>query len=233
MNKPVLLISGLSVLSAAVLCLQYEKGSLSFFHPEKKPMPGQKRIACVGDSITYGYGIPHWSRNHYPCILGKLLGDGYCVNNYGFSGRTVSPCGDLPYVGERLFRRSLEFQPDIVFLMLGTNDSKPYNWKGQGPFLQAYREIVRSYRETPSHPTVYILSPLPAFGAPVKFDINAITIAEDICPALKGLAGESDLTYIDLFRTFQGRPDLFPDGVHPNAAGARLIAETLFQQLHT
>ncbi len=42
---------------------------------------GQIRIACVGDSTTYGHGITGWPKNTYPAILQNLLGEGYHVNN--------------------------------------------------------------------------------------------------------------------------------------------------------
>lgn len=50
---------------------------------------GQIRIACVGDSTTYGHGISNWPKNNYPAILQNLLGEGYHVNNYGVSSHAV------------------------------------------------------------------------------------------------------------------------------------------------
>ena len=39
------------------------------------------KVACVGDSVTYGYGISNWPKNNYPFILESFLGDEYTVNN--------------------------------------------------------------------------------------------------------------------------------------------------------
>lgn len=221
----------IALLSAAALCYCAETGRLAFLHGLKKPKRGQVRVACVGDSITFGYGVKGWPQNNYPAVLGTLLGDGYCVNNYGCSGRTVQPDGDQPYTAERIYRKSLAYQPDLVLLMLGTNDSKPYNWKGRDRYMAAIRGLVRAYRELPSHPAVWLLTPPPAFGSPVKFDVDPHVITGEICPALQGLAEEEGLPLIDLHDAFREKPDLFHDGVHPDAAGARRIAETAFQQL--
>ena len=35
------------------------------------------KIACVGNSITYGAGIKNQLRDAYPFVLGRMLGDGY------------------------------------------------------------------------------------------------------------------------------------------------------------
>ena len=44
------------------------------------------KVACVGDSVTYGHGISNWPKNNHPFILGSILGDEYTVNNYGKAG---------------------------------------------------------------------------------------------------------------------------------------------------
>src|SRR5579885_3646478 len=62
------------------------------------------RVACVGDSITYGAGIKDREHNSYPAQLQKLLGDGYEVRNFGVNGRTLLSKGDLPYVKERTYQ---------------------------------------------------------------------------------------------------------------------------------
>lgn len=231
-TKGFLIVSGaLCLASAWTLFHVSENGTLPFFHQLNKAKEGQIRIACVGDSITYGYGVKGWPKNSYPAVLGTLLGDGYCVNNYGCSGRTAQPDGDFPYIAERIYQKSLTFRPDLVLLMLGTNDSKPYNWKGRGHFMAAIRGLVRTYRELPSHPAVWLLTLPPAFGSPVKFDVDPHVITAEICPALKALAEEENLPLIDLHTAFSGHLELFHDGVHPNVTGARLIAETVFQHL--
>lgn len=64
-----------------------------------KHKEGQIKVACIGDSITYG--SYHLTKRNYPAVLSKMLGDGYCVNNFGFSGRTAMKDGDMPYVKDK------------------------------------------------------------------------------------------------------------------------------------
>ncbi|MBR0353995.1 MAG: hypothetical protein IJK35_01350 [Oscillospiraceae bacterium] len=210
-----------------------DRGALPL-HPLRRALPGQKRVACVGDSITYGYGVESWRKNNYPAVLGTLLGEGYCVNNFGFSGATASSFGDTPYTEESVYRQSLAFRPDLVLLMLGTNDTKPYNWKGEEHYLRSCREILRAYRELSSRPELILLAPPPAWGlggAPVAFEISASLLSDALRPALRSLAAEENVRFLDVYGVLEGRPELFFDGVHPNAAGARLLAETVYQTI--
>lgn len=90
---------------------------------------GQKvRVACVGNSITYGAGIAAREQNSYPAQLQYYLGEDYEVRNFGVSGCTSLQQGDYPYVQTGAYAQSLEFRPDIILIKLGTNDSKPQNW---------------------------------------------------------------------------------------------------------
>ena len=86
------------------------------------------KVACVGNSITEGFGLENPSVESYPAVLQSLLGNNYEVENFGLSARTLLMKGDLPYMKEQRFKDALEFLPDIVTIKLGTNDSKPYNW---------------------------------------------------------------------------------------------------------
>lgn len=226
-----ILLAILVYITVLLICL-YEKGRLPTVHALKKPTDGEIKIACIGDSITYGNG--HLTKRTYPAVLGNLLGAGYCVNNYGYSARTALKCGDYPYINEKLHQKSLAFNPDIVIIMFGTNDSKSYNWKSVEEYFRDYLYIVNLYKNLTASPKIYVLAPPPAWGLqgkPVKFDINAEIIADKIRPAIKTLARENDLHFIDMYAVFENKPDLFPDGVHPNADGARLFAETIFRGL--
>src|SRR5208282_1861310 len=76
------------------------------------------RLACVGDSITYGAGVKHRDHNSYPVQLGKLLGDKWEVKNFGHSGATMVKKGDLPYDKTNEYKHALEFKPDVVVIFL-------------------------------------------------------------------------------------------------------------------
>ena len=55
---------------------------------------GQIKVACIGDSTTYGHGITGWPKNNYPAVLQNLLGESYHVNNYGVSSFAVQVDAD-------------------------------------------------------------------------------------------------------------------------------------------
>lgn len=215
-------------LFAAGLSLRYyyKQGALSFAHPMKTPRPGQIRVACVGASITYGYGVKPWPEASYPAQLGALLGKDYCVNNFGFSGRTAAEHGDYPYTREPLFQKSLQFQPDVVILMLGTNDTKPINWKGTEAFCESLRRIIRSYQDLAEKPAVLLVTPPPAFSS--AFGIDSGRLKHEIRQAMKTAAETEHTFFLDLFPALEGHPEWFFDGIHPNAEGAKAIAETVF-----
>lgn len=210
-----------------------QNGNFRQIHPYIEPEDGQIKVACVGDSITYGYGIKGWKKNAYPVVLGSLLGDGYCVNNFGYTGRTVQSDADKPFTKEALYQKSLAYQPDIVVLMLGSNDSKPQNWKGIDRFKEAYGKIIDSYTQLESKPKVYLITPPPVFPhkGKVMYNLDAGLISGDIVLAAKQLAEEKGLTLIDMNAIFDGRSDLYSDGAHPTAEGASLFAHVVYEAI--
>ena len=121
------------------------------------------RIACVGDSITYGAGISHIAKNSYPARLQSLLGKHYQVKNYGASGYTMQKAADYPYWEHPNFQKSMDFQPDIVLLMLGTNDGKTYNWVSAETFISDYKEMILRYQALDSNPKIYLMTPATVF----------------------------------------------------------------------
>ena len=234
-----------ALLAAAVITLTVliDGGRLNGYHPLKQPKEGQIRVACVGDSVTYGFGIPHFGKNNYPAALQRLLGDGYCVNNYGYSGRTACLMGDRPYRVETLCTKSRAFAPDIVVVQLGANDSKTFNWGKTAAEVIVYpeqfawdlKELVKMYQALPSHPQVYVASPLPAYEdgtGKVRYDIQPDVIRDEILPIVRRVAEDTGAEWIDLFSVFDGKPQLFSDGLHPTAEGAALLAQTVFDAIH-
>ena len=191
------------------------------------PQPGAVRVACIGDSITEGYGLDLRSVNGYPARMQKFLGDKYWVKNFGVSARTLLSTGDYPYMNETAWQDALAFNPDVVVVKLGTNDSKEYNWKGKKAFAKDLEKMVKALQALPSRPKIYLCAPIPAFKP--GWTIQEPVIADEIIPTLEkavkkyGLAG-----LIDLHTPFEGQEELIlPDGIHPNGNGARLIAETV------
>jgi len=203
----------------------YSLGALFTYHPQKEAKDGQIKVACVGDSITYGHNVSNWQFNNYPAQLNNLLGDGYCVNNFGYSNRTAQTTGDYPYTNEKLYQQSLDFDPDIVVIMLGTNDTKSQNWKGAVEFCKEYEKIIDSYINLGA--TVYVLLPVPIYK-PVETLSNDILVKE-LIPSVKKLADKKGLSTINMYEPFDGKEYLFDDGIHPNAEGAKLFAQTVYE----
>ena len=235
-------LAGLLAAAGLTLAVLAYNGWLGAYHPLQTPKDGQVRVACVGDSVTYGFGIPNRSKNCYPAALQDLLGDGYCVNNYGYSGRTLCLLGDRPYRIENLCTKSREFSPDIVVLMLGANDSKPYNWNTEIGGEQAYptlfesdlRDLISMYRDLPSNPKVYVVGPLPAYAdksGKVRYDIQPDVIQNEIRPLVLRVARETGAEVIDPYPAFEGKPNLYGDGLHPTAEGAGLLARIVYDAI--
>lgn len=225
-------IVALAALGVAACLLLCSKGLLGFYHPQKKAKQGQIKVACVGDSVTYGFGIGGWEKNNYPAQLQKKLGETYCVNNFGYSGRTAQTTADRPYSKETLYKKSMNFAPDIVVFMLGSNDSKAFNWDREN-FIKDYKALVETYTNMPNAPKVYVMAPPPVFevGGSVKYHIEKETIANEIVPLTKELAAAMNLECIDLYALFEGKPELFSDGCHPTAEGAGMIADAVYRQI--
>lgn len=206
---------------------------LSGVHPESSTEEGQIKVACVGDSITYGLGVSGWPESNYPVVLGNLLGTEYHVINFGESGRSVQTTADKPYVKEKSYKNSLAYEPDILIFMMGTNDSKPYNWNGKEKFLEAYENLLNSYMEKEHAPQLYICTPATAFyidgksEGEAEFDIQP-QIVEEIAQMIREFANtyEKETALIDINLMTKEHEEWFEkDGIHPNSEGAKGIAE--------
>ena len=140
-GKLMLIIFALILTGLAVFGVLYSKG-LTDISPSPKYNGEEIKVACVGDSVTYGYGIKGWKKNNYPAVLSRLLGEKYHVANFGISGSTVQDTGDQPYTATKAYKNSLEYEADILVFMLGSNDSKPENWTDEEKFLAFYNSPI-------------------------------------------------------------------------------------------
>lgn len=196
---------------------------------------GTVRVACVGDSITYGSLVRNRAQNCYPAQLERLLGEEYSVRNFAVNGHTLMHSGDKPFWKHKNFKRSTEFAPDIVLIMLGTNDTKAYNWTCIGEYIADYREMVAHYALLPSRPKVYVLTPPVEFvvkgSHKVKFGMSN-DIMNEIVAALKEMAETDNLPVIDINAATKDHPECFQlDGIHPNRTGDTVIARTVYEAL--
>lgn len=186
------------------------------------------RIACVGDSITYGAGVENRETNCYPAKLNLMLGNRFLVQNFGRSGATVSTSGDLPYWTTEEYRQATDSDPDVVIIQLGTNDTKPQNWKGKDEFKRDYRAFCDHFRTLKSKPKIWACLPVPVYGD--QWGINAPKL-EEALECIQEVTDREKIPVIDLNDALSGHPDFFPDKIHPNAAGAELMAKTVFQAI--
>ena len=210
---------------------------LSGKYANTDPKEGQIKVACVGDSITYGHGVENWKKNNYPAQLQELLGEDYHVANFGSSGACVNPDGDQPYINRDVYQAGLDYDADILVFMLGTNDSKPENWNDLDAFMKDYMALLGSYLENGKNPKVYI-----GVCAEVYYteenDPSTGIAGYDIQPAIVDEIAEQlvlmpasnvyPFSVIDIHGLTEAHPEWFEaDGVHPSADGAKAIAEAV------
>lgn len=195
-----------------------------------EPKEGQIRIACAGDSTTYGHGISGWPKNNYPTVLQNLLGENYHVNNYGVSSFAVQESADRSYRTLPHYQESLAYDADYVVFMMGSNDSKPHNWKGADSFEEDLLNLLDTYGDTE-----IILCTIPAAFFPegqtegvTNHDIQPL-IVDEIAEITRGVAAERGYTLIDIHALTAQHPEWFEkDGVHPSNEGAAAIAREVY-----
>ena len=201
----------------------------SWLRSFKAPRKDAVRVACIGNSITFGAGIKNRSRDSYPSVLARMLGDSCWVKNFGVSARTMLNKGDHPYMNEPAYKNALAFNPNIVVIKLGTNDSKSFNWKYKADFMKDAQTMINAFKGLPSQPKIYLCYPSKAYltGDGINDDI----ISKEIIPMIKKLAKKNDLSVIDLHTAMDGMPELFPDRIHPNEKGAQVMAKAVYQSI--
>jgi lysophospholipase L1-like esterase len=185
------------------------------------------KVACIGNSITEGADIERGSR--YPDVLQQLLGDSYEVSNFGIGSRTLLKRGDFPYSSEEKYKEALAWLADVVIIKLGTNDSKPQNWIYSDEFEDNYKEFIRSFKSLPGQRKIFICVPVPVFKD--EWGITESIIKDEISPMIAKIAKSEHVSLVDLRTPLTEKPELFPDGVHPNADGARVIAQIVFGEI--
>lgn len=183
------------------------------------------RIACIGDSITYR-GTASMA---YPTYLADELGSvgGYEVGNFGSPGLTLLKDTSNSYWVHENFAKSAEFLPDIVIIMLGTNDVKKNNWVNKGSFVSTYKEMIEYYKGLSSRPRVYLnTSPTTFAEGSLGKEYSDDIISGELLEFMTQISKETDCPLIDVnLATKNAFPFFAGDGVHPNDAGAKLIAK--------
>ena len=190
---------------------------------DKKPSSDAIRVACVGDSLTQS--------TEYPYYLWNLLGtENYALRNFGAGATTVLLNSETPYMNTTVFQDALDFQPDIVIIMLGTNDAQPSLHPYNASFVGDYVKLVAEFQELSSNPEIWVVLPPPIFS-----DQGGKTSPEyfknTIIPDIEQAANETNLPTIDVYSALASYPDYFPDGVHANREAAELMANEIYNAL--
>ncbi len=226
----IVLLLGISIFSYLFL------NGLSGLHIRKEATNYQIKVACIGDSITYGHGVNIWYKNNYPNVLQNLLGNEYNVNNFGVSGATAQVTGDKPYIYTKSYQPSIDYDADIIVFMLGSNDSKPYNWVDSETFKKQYIELLDTYLLNNSS-KVYLCTVSQVFYDDEKqtsgtstYDIQRDKV-DEINQIIRDIANENGYELIDIYSLTKSHPEWYNDNIHPEAIGAKAIAEEIFNNI--
>jgi len=188
------------------------------------------KIACIGDSITYGSGIIGRDSLAYPQQMQRMLGKKYKIQNFGVSGATMLKNGNKPYWKQNEYQQALTFKPKIVVLMLGTNDSKPINWDiYKGDFKKDYNEMISNFQQLKSKPKIYIGLPPPVIKN--RWGIQKEIVEGVLLEILEKIALENNLEIIDFYSMLKNMATMIPDNIHPNADGAERMAVTAVSKI--
>jgi acetyl esterase/lipase len=202
----------------------------SWLEHHRSPKADAVRVACIGNSITHGSGIDMQEHRGYPAQLQTLLGNGYYVRNFGVGGRTMLKKGDRPYMQELAWADAQAFQPNIVLIKLGTNDSKDYNWNPhKADYPKDMQAMIDTLQALPSKPRIFLCTPIKAFRD--KWGITDSVIVNEVIPAIRQVAKKNKLPVIDLHPVVTDPHDMTSDMIHPNEKGAHKMAEEVAAQI--
>lgn len=208
---------------------------LNMILPKKeKPQNSAPIIGCIGDSITFGMGvIKNRKQECWPRLLNHQLGEGYQVLNYGISGATLLRSGDHPY-NRKFWDKLISYQPQILIFMLGTNDSKPYNWNAM-KYETELQQFVREMKQVNSIEHIILMAPPYATMVDgkdkVAYDIKNEVIRDEIRQIVKNVSLEQKTEFLDLFELTENHSEYYEDGVHPNKLGNKVIANAVYSLL--
>ena len=187
------------------------------------------KVACVGNSITYGTGVANREQKAYPVVLQRLLGKGYQVENFGKPGATLLRRGHRPYFDQPEFRAALQFRPDIAVVHLGINDTDPRNWPNyRDEFIPDYLALIDSLRAVNPHVRILVARLTPIGVDHPRFDSSTRKWREEISQAVQQVAEIARVEWIDFYAPLVPHPDWLPDAVHPDARGAEVLAKVAY-----
>lgn len=179
------------------------------------------RVACVGDSITEG--------TEYPSDLAALLGTNYSVSNFGVGGTSVSLESEKPYKNQPEFEEAKEFLPNVVIIMLGTNDAPLVPTEHILSFTADYKELIGEFKALTSKPKIWLVKPPPIFNNGTG--LSTSFFMQEVIPRIEQVANETGLPLVDVYSPLVNHPEYFSDGVHPNSEGTEIVATEIFKAI--
>ncbi len=178
------------------------------------------RVACVGDSLT--------QNTAYPYDMWMLLGNqSYDLRNFGAGGTTVNLASETPYMNTSVYQDALNYSPDIVLIMLGTNDAQPSLVPYNTTFVSDYITLIRTFQNLPVNPKIWVVLPPPVYSSQGG-KMNPEFFASTLIPDIQQAAQETGVPTIDVYSQMVGHPEYSTDGVHLNEAGAKVVADTVY-----
>ena len=188
------------------------------------------KVACVGNSITYGTGVAEREKNAYPVKLQQMLGDKYEVGNFGKPGATLLNKGHRPYTQQQEYKDALAFAGDIVVIHLGINDTDPRNWPNyRDEFIGDYRSLMQSFREVNPKVRFLLARMTPLSDRHYRFESGTRDWHAEIQLAIECIAKAEGVQLIDFHEPLYPYPYILEDAVHPNAEGAAILAKTVYE----
>ncbi|MBQ4630932.1 MAG: S-layer homology domain-containing protein [Clostridia bacterium] len=190
------------------------------------------KVAFVGDSITYGATLTDASTESFAAIIKEKVGADYEVMNFGKSSKCALSTSLQPYTATEEYSASIEFEPDILFIMLGTNDIKNENWdEGKDNFVADYLALIDSYRKAKPDLKVYVGIPPRIFKENVYGTRSPEILEKEGIPAIYEVAEQAEAMVIDFFEPIKEKGELFPDFLHPNAEGHKVFADIAYNAM--
>ena len=153
----------------------------------------------------------------------------YTVGNFGVGGTTASLDSWNPYINNSAFQEAKEFQPNVVIIMLGTNDANPLIRRSNGSFVNDYVKLVEEFKTLSSKPKMYLVKPPPIFSNGTT--PSAEYFRDNVIPQIEQVANQTNLPIIDVYSALANHSEFFPDGVHPDEQGAILIANEIYKEI--
>jgi lysophospholipase L1-like esterase len=170
----------------------------------------------------------------YPSQLQGKLGKAYSVKNFGVSSTTANGKGNFPYIGQSAYQNALLSNPDIVIIMLGTNDAKAVNRTPAlaSIFKAEYASLIQSFVDLPTRPQVYIVTPVDSIARTGSYANHEYYLSTQIRPEIRELAAELGLPVIEFESKLKNASaNYISDGLHPSRYGYDIMSSAFYDYI--